>query len=76
MSGAAGPEEVVRSAVPIPDLSSVDVALHLEGDALRAALKRVRPALVAGADLYDPVVLRGPGQTFRADAALQDLSAR
>src|SRR5436305_2608102 len=42
MSGAA--EEQVRSAVPIPDLSAIDAALAQGGDALREAVKRVRPA--------------------------------
>jgi magnesium transporter len=45
MSGApdAG-EEVVRSAVPIADLTAIDHALHAGGDALKAAVKQVRPA--------------------------------
>jgi len=45
MSGAPGAdEEVVRSAVPVPDLSAIDVALEAGGDALKAAVKLVRPA--------------------------------
>ncbi len=44
MSGAPDAEEVVRSAVPIPDLSVIDTALSRGGDALREAVKRVRPA--------------------------------
>src|SRR5215470_3891677 len=45
MSGAPDAEEPVRSAVPIPDLTPIDVALH--GDdraALRTAVKQFRPA--------------------------------
>ena len=45
MSGAPGAdEEFVRSAVPVPDLSAIDVALEAGGDALKAAVKLVRPA--------------------------------
>jgi magnesium transporter len=45
MSGAPGPgDEVVHSAVPIPDLTAIDAALAAGGDALKAAVKSVRPA--------------------------------
>ena len=45
MSGAPGAEEeVVRSAVPVPDLTAIDVALAAGCDALKAAVKLVRPA--------------------------------
>src|SRR5689334_22176717 len=43
MSGAHA-EEVVRSAVPIADLSALDVALVQGEEALREAVKKVRPA--------------------------------
>jgi magnesium transporter len=43
MSGAQT-EEVVRSAVPIPDLSPVDAAIGKGRDALRAVVQRFRPA--------------------------------
>ena len=45
MSGApdAG-DEPVHSAIPIPDLTPIDAALAAGGEALRAAVKRVRPA--------------------------------
>src|SRR5437764_175141 len=43
MSGAqAG--EVVKSAVPIADLSQIDLALEGDAGALRAAVHKVRPA--------------------------------
>jgi magnesium transporter len=45
MSGAPdGGDEVVRSAVPVADLAPIDAALRAGGDALKAALKQVRPA--------------------------------
>lgn len=43
MSGASA-EEVVKSAVPIADLSAIDAALRAGPDALRAAVLKVRPA--------------------------------
>ena len=43
MSGAHS-DEVVRSAVPIPDLSSIDAALRGTADLLRAVLLKLRPA--------------------------------
>jgi magnesium transporter len=45
MSGApdAG-DEVVRSAVPVPDLTVIDQALEAGAEALKAAVKQVRPA--------------------------------
>jgi len=49
MSGAQT-EEVVRSAVPVPDLSALDAALASNGAALKAAIGRFRPADV-GRDL-------------------------
>lgn len=49
MSGAQT-EEVVRSAVPVPDLSALDAALASNGGALKAAVARFRPADV-GRDL-------------------------
>ncbi|MDX2089573.1 MAG: magnesium transporter [Kofleriaceae bacterium] len=45
-----GSEEVVKSAVPIADLSVLDKALRGRGQGLEAALKQVRPADV-GRDL-------------------------
>jgi magnesium transporter len=44
MSGAPDAEEPVRSAVPIPDLTPIDVALRGEPGALRTAVKQFRPA--------------------------------
>src|SRR3954464_8091013 len=45
MSGAPeGGEDEVRSAVPIPDLTPIDTALRDGADALKAAVKQVRPA--------------------------------
>jgi magnesium transporter len=45
MSGAPeGGDEEVRSAVPVPDLSSIDDALRAGADALKASVKQVRPA--------------------------------
>ena len=49
MSGGAS-EEVVRSAVPIADLSVVEQALRGDVQTLKAALKKVRPADI-GRDL-------------------------
>ncbi|HEX3759211.1 MAG TPA: magnesium transporter, partial [Kofleriaceae bacterium] len=43
MSGAPEAEDV-RSAVPIPDLTPIDVALQAGGAELRAAVKQFRPA--------------------------------
>jgi magnesium transporter len=43
MSGAPDAEDV-RSAVPIPDLTPIDAALHAGGAELRAAVKQFRPA--------------------------------
>ena len=44
MSGASPGEEEVHHAVPIPDLGFLDGALAAGPDALREALRRVRPA--------------------------------
>src|SRR5262245_29276105 len=45
MSGAPDAEEPVRSAVPIPDLTPIDIALRGgEPGALRTAVKQFRPA--------------------------------
>ncbi|HEX4418783.1 MAG TPA: magnesium transporter [Kofleriaceae bacterium] len=45
MSGAIeSGEEVARSAVPVADLTPVDLALRHGGEALKAAVKQVRPA--------------------------------
>jgi magnesium transporter len=44
MSGAPDAEEPVRSAVPIPDLTPIDLALRGEPGALKAAVKQFRPA--------------------------------
>jgi magnesium transporter len=46
MSGAPDAEEAVHSAVPIPDLTPIDVALRAGAgpDALRTAVKQFRPA--------------------------------
>ena len=43
MSGAPDAEEV-RSAVPIPDLTPIDVALRSGAAELKAAVKQFRPA--------------------------------
>ena len=43
MSGAPDAEDV-RSAVPIPDLTPIDAALHAGAAELRAAVKQFRPA--------------------------------
>src|SRR4051812_41001405 len=43
MSGAPDAEEV-HSAIPVPDLTPIDAALHAGGAELRAAVKRFRPA--------------------------------
>jgi magnesium transporter len=43
MSGAQT-EEVVRSAVPVPDLSALDAALESTVEALKSAVARFRPA--------------------------------
>jgi magnesium transporter len=43
MSGAHA-EEIVKSAVPIPDLGLIDAALGGDGAGLRAAVQRHRPA--------------------------------
>ncbi len=58
MSGAST-EEVVKSAIPIADLSAIDAALRGDGAALRAAVLEVRPADL-GRDLSrrDPDVCR------------------
>lgn len=50
MSGAAHAEESFKTAIPVADLSIVDAALEIGGDALRDALRKVRPADV-GRDL-------------------------
>src|SRR5882724_1046903 len=45
MSGAPeGGDDEVRSAVPVPDLTSIDDALRGDASALKAAVKHVRPA--------------------------------
>ena len=44
MSSAGPGDEVVHSAVPIPDLSAIDVALRNGPDAIKQAIKNVRPA--------------------------------
>jgi magnesium transporter len=45
MSGSASPgEEEVHSAVPVPDLSAIDAALRAGPDAIKHAVKKVRPA--------------------------------
>ena len=48
--GAAAGEAVVKSAVPIADLSAIDHALGAGMDALKEAVRRVRPADI-GRDL-------------------------
>lgn len=57
MSGAHS-DEVVRSAVPIPDLSSIDRALDAGFEALKVAVQRVRPADL-GRDLSRRSVAEG-----------------
>jgi magnesium transporter len=49
MSGGSG-EEVVKSAVPVADLSVIEAALEGGEEGLRAAVKKVRPADI-GRDL-------------------------
>jgi magnesium transporter len=45
MSGApAGGDDEARSAVPVADLRPIDAALYAGADALKAAVKQVRPA--------------------------------
>ncbi len=44
MSGAVQSEEPVRTAVPLPDLKAIDVALGLGGATLKDAVRSVRPA--------------------------------
>jgi magnesium transporter len=44
MSGAPDAEQPVRSAVPIPDLTAIDVALRAGGSELKACVKQFRPA--------------------------------
>jgi magnesium transporter len=44
MSGAPDAEAPVTSAVPIPDLTPIDIALRGEPGALKAAVKQFRPA--------------------------------
>ena len=45
MSGAPeGGDEAVRSAVPVPDLSPIDLALRAGATELKAAVKQFRPA--------------------------------
>ena len=57
MSGAPS-DEIVRSAVPIPDLSSIDEALHAGVDALKATVQKLRPADL-GRDLSRRSVAEG-----------------
>ena len=57
MSGAQA-EEVVRSAVPIPDLSIIDEALAATPDRLRKAVQSVRPADL-GRDLSRRTIAQG-----------------
>jgi magnesium transporter len=44
MSGAPDADEPVRSAVPIPDLTPIDLALHAGAGELKRAVKQFRPA--------------------------------
>ena len=44
MSGAVGGDEEVRSAVPVADLSAIDQALKTGPEAIKDAVKKVRPA--------------------------------
>jgi magnesium transporter len=44
MSGPPGGEEAVRNVVPLADLSGVDEGLRRGGEALKEAVKKVRPA--------------------------------
>ena len=57
MSGAQA-EEVVRSAVPIPDLSIIDEALAATPERLRQAVQSVRPADL-GRDLSRRTIAQG-----------------
>jgi flagellar motor switch protein FliG len=57
MSGAQA-EEVVRSAVPIPDLSIIDEALAATPQRLREAVQSVRPADL-GRDLSRRTIAQG-----------------
>jgi magnesium transporter len=64
MSGAAGSDQPVRSAVPLADLSTIDAALAKDDAALREAVKRVRPADL-GRDLSRRSLDQG-GRVLRA----------
>jgi magnesium transporter len=44
MSGAGPDQEEVHSAVPVPDLTVIDEALRAGPDAIKEAVKKVRPA--------------------------------
>jgi magnesium transporter len=66
MSGAVSEEEF-RSAVPIPDLAPIDHALGKGPDALRQAVKKVRPA-----DLGRELSRRPPEQARALLDAIDD----
>ena len=59
MSGAQA-EEVVKSAVPIADLSAIDAVLKGEGGALRAAVQpwRAQVRLIDAARVFTPTGYR------------------
>lgn len=44
MSGAVASANVARSTAPVAGLSAIDPALGPESEALRGALRKVRPA--------------------------------
>lgn len=67
MSGAVGGEEEARSAVPVPDLAAIDAALSAGPDALKDAVKKVRPA-----DLGRDLSRRPPEQARALLAAIDD----
>jgi magnesium transporter len=68
MSGG-GTEEVVKSAVPVADLTLLDKALRGDAESLRAALKKLRPA-----DLGRDLSRRSVGVGCRILAGLDDRS--
>lgn len=67
MSGAGPGNEEVHSAIPIPDLSAIDAALRAGPDAIKEAIKKVRPA-----DLGRDLSRRPPEQARALLDAIDD----
>jgi magnesium transporter len=67
MSGAPDADDAPRSAVPVPDLTAIDRALRGDPGALKAAVKRVRPA-----DLGRDLSRRPPEQAQQILDAIDD----